>query len=111
MTAKRPKKPRARRWTWAPKPGDPDPGPFLEAIRKELRETKAHQMPGPRSIADIAVALGVSDAVLRARLAGRRPMTWEFAFEVAQAVGVAPPTPVGDAHQGNGSSPGDGSPV
>lgn len=97
MTARPQKKPRVRRWTWAPKPGDPDPGPFLEAIRKELRETKAHQMPGPRSIADLAIALGVSDALLRARLAGRRPMTWEFASQVADAVGVASPSAVGDS--------------
>lgn len=97
MTARK-KKPRARPWVWTPGPGDPDVAHFLAAIREEFRATKAAQSPGPRSLTDLAAALGMPYATLRARLVGLRPLTWADAQAIAEAVGVALPP-----HHGSGS--------
>lgn len=98
MSAPRKKKPRARPWVWTPGPGDPDAAALKAAVREELRETKRHQMPGPRSIADLAVCLGVPVGTLHKRLAGLRPLSWADAQAIAEAVGVALPP-----HHGSGS--------
>ena len=94
----RKRRPRARPWVWTPGPGDPDVAPFLSAVRKEFRATKAAQAPGPRSLTDLANMLGMPYATLRARLVGLRPLSWADAHRIAEAVGVAPP-----AHHGSGS--------
>lgn len=105
----RKRKPRARPWTWTPGPGDPDAAALKAAVRKELRETKAAQMLGPRSVADLAAALGVPVSTLHQRLDGRRPLTWADATAIAEAVGVALPPAVGAPHHhgsGSGSTTG-----
>lgn len=105
MTAQK-KKTRARPWRWTPAPGDPDAAALKAAVRKELRETKAAQMPGPRSIADLAVCLGVPVSTLHQRLDGRRPLSWADAHAIAEAVGVAVPPAVGaPPHHGSRSGP------
>ena len=69
--------------------GDPDPAPLLAAVLATMAATRTMQGAGPRRLCDVESALCLPRHTLGKRLRGLRPLSWEVAERVAEAVGLA----------------------